>query len=69
MMKSLREFWKSFKRILEKKEADHEATYYYFMACQLVEDLKKEMKEISKQNKYLWHTLKEVIEQLKELKK
>jgi hypothetical protein len=39
--------------------------YYYFMACQLVENLTNEIKEISKQNKYLWQTLEEVIEELK----
>ena len=42
--------------------------YYYFMACQLIENLSKEIKEISKQNKYLWQTLEEVIEELKSQK-
>jgi phosphodiesterase/alkaline phosphatase D-like protein len=41
--------------------------YYYYMASQLVEDLMKEIKEISKQQKYLWQTLEEVIEKLNKL--
>lgn len=52
-------------RIVDKKAADHKAEYYYYMAAQLIEDLKKEIKEVSKQQKYLWQTLEEVIEALK----
>ena len=67
-------------KIVDKEKPDHSASYYYFMACQLIEDLKSEnielfnmlvdtvngmkelkddMKEVSKQQKYLWQTLEE----------
>jgi len=50
-------------------ESNHRLNeWYYLMACQLIVDLKKEIKEISKQQKYLWQTLEEVIETLKNLK-
>jgi hypothetical protein len=51
-------------RIIEGKcDKSHNLNeYYYFMACQLIEDLRSEMKEISKQQKYLWQTLTELIE-------
>ena len=49
-----------------KIESKHNLNeYYYFMACQLIIDLKKEIKEVSKQQKYLWQTLENVIEVLK----
>lgn len=54
--------------IIQKKAAGHKPEYYYYMACQLIEDLKKEMKEISKQQKYLWQTVSEVIEELKAIR-
>ena len=45
--------------IIDKKEPTHKAEYYYYMACQLIQDLKDEMKELSKQTKYLWQSLEE----------
>jgi len=51
---------------IESNHRLHE--WYYLMACQLIVDLKKEIKEVSKQQKYLWQTLEEVIEALKSFK-
>lgn len=56
-------------RIVEKKEATHKAEYYYYMACQLIEDVKAELKEVSKQQKYLWQTMEEAIKKLNEKEK
>ncbi len=46
----------------------HLKDWYYLMACQLIVELKKEIKEISTQQKYLWQTLEEVVELKKEIK-
>ena len=48
---------------IEKKHKLND--WYYFMAAGLVVSLKEDMKEIAKQQKYLWQTLEEVIEELK----
>lgn len=45
--------------IVGDEKATHKAEYYYYMACQLIEDVKIEIKELSKQTKYLWQTLEE----------
>ncbi len=46
--------------ILDEKAPNHKAEYYYYMACQLIEDVLKEMRELSKQTKYLWQSLDEM---------
>ena len=54
--------------LIEGKTPDHKAEYYYYMACQLIEDLKKEMKELSKQTKYLWQSLEDGSDNQKDTK-
>jgi hypothetical protein len=52
-----------------KIESNHKLEdWYYLMACELIVGLRNEIKEILKQQKYLWQTLEEVIENLKSLK-
>lgn len=50
-------------------ESTHDLNdWYYLMAAQLVVSLRNDIKELSKQQKYLWQTLEEVIVELEELK-
>jgi len=41
--------------------------WYYLMASGLITELRNDIKELSKQQKYLWQTLEEVIDKLKSL--
>ena len=51
-------------------ESNHKLDeWYYLMASGLIVGLRKDIKELSKQQKYLWQTLEEVIEKLKEVSK
>lgn len=50
--------------INEGKAPNHKAKYYYYMACQLIQDLRKDIQHLSKQYKYLWQTLDEIKEKM-----
>ena len=52
-------------RKLFKKDKNFQEVIDLYEMFRKIEDLRKEMKEVSKQQKYLWQTLEEVIEALK----
>ena len=49
-------------------ESNHNLNdWFYLMASELIIELKKDLKEVSKQQKYLWQTLEDVIIELRNL--